>query len=379
MTETALPRVLCVDDEPNVLAAMERNLFGEFDVVVAPSGEAGLDAVRWGQRFAVIMSDMRMPGMDGAAFLAKAREISPDSVRILLTGQADVESSIAAINKGAIFRYLCKPCPKEELVSALNDAVSQYRLICAEKELLETTLTASVKTLTEVLAMVAPWAFQRAAFAQSCIRHALPKLEWPDGWIYTIAASLSQIGCVGIPADIVQADAAQRDLTEEEKKLLQEHPDVAGRLVEHIPRLELVAEIIRHQARVAPPSAPTEVIRGAHLLRAALELERYSARGPALEHPGEILRAARPAIPEYIIKTLADFRANVAGVRSVRICELKSGWVIDEDIRTTNDLMVLTKGHELTDTAISALQHLLAANAVKEPIRVRGIPDTAAS
>ncbi|XBW56565.1 hypothetical protein OHJ28_10960 [Dickeya fangzhongdai] len=210
-------------------------------------------------------------------------------------------------------------------------------------------------------------------------RHALPKLEWPDGWIYTIAASLSQIGCVGIPADIVQADAAQRDITEEEKKLLQEHPDVAGRLVEHIPRLELVAEIIRHQARVAPHSAPTEVIRGAHLLRAALELERYSARGPALEHPGEILRAVRPAIPEYIIKTLADFRANVAGVRSVRICELKSGWVIDEDIRTTNDLMVLTKGHELTDTAISALQHLLAANAVKEPIRVRGVPDTAAS
>ncbi|ADM98373.1 response regulator [Dickeya dadantii] len=379
MTETALPRVLCVDDEPNVLAAMERNLFGEFDVVVAHSGEAGLDAVRWGKRFAVIMSDMRMPGMDGATFLAKAREISPDSVRILLTGQADVESSIAAINKGAIFRYLCKPCPKEELVAALNDAVGQYRLICAEKELLETTLTASVKTLTEVLAMVAPWAFQRSAFAQSCVRHALTKLEWPDGWIYTIAASLSQIGCVGIPADIVQADAAQRDLSEDEKKLLQEHPEVAGRLVENIPRLERVAEIIRHQAGAAPSNAPTEVIRGAHLLRAALELERHAARGLSLEHPREILRVARPAIPEYIIKALVDFRSNVAGTRTVRICELKPGWVVDEDIRTTNDLMVLTKGHELTDTAISALQHLLAANAVKEPIRVRGIPDTATS
>jgi hypothetical protein len=100
-----------------------------------------------------------------------------------------------------------KPCPKDELIATLNDAVRQYRLICAEKELLATTLTASVKTLTEVLAMVAPWAFQRSAFAQSCVNHALPKLEWPDEWIYTIA-SLSQIGCVGIPADIVQADAA---------------------------------------------------------------------------------------------------------------------------------------------------------------------------
>jgi CheY-like chemotaxis protein len=379
MTETALPRVLCVDDEPNVLAAMERNLFGEFDVVVANSGEAGLDAVSRGARFAVIMSDMRMPGMDGATFLSKVREIAPDSVRLLLTGQADLESSIAAINKGAIFRYLCKPCPKEELVSALNDAVSQYRLVCAEKELLATTLTASVKTLTEVLAMVAPWAFQRSAFAQSCVLHALPKLGWPDGWIYTIAASLSQIGCVGVPADIVQADVAQRKLSVDEKKLLQEHPDVAGRLVERIPRLGLVAEIIRYQAKEASPDAPIEVIRGAHLLRAALELERYAARGRSLERPWEILRVVQPAIPEYIIKALADFRADVAGVRTARFSELMPGWVVDEDIRTTNGLMVLTKGHELTDTAISALQRLLAANAVKEPIRVRGRPDTAAS
>ncbi|QGU86670.1 HD domain-containing phosphohydrolase [Erwinia sorbitola] len=379
MTDTALPRVLCVDDEPNVLAAMERNLFGEFDVVTALSGDAGLRTISWSEPFAVIMSDMRMPGMDGATFLAKAREVSPDSVRVLLTGQADVESSIAAINKGAIFRYLCKPCAREDLSSALNDAVNQYRLVRAEKELLATTLTASVKTMTEVLAMVAPWAFQRAAFAQSCVQHALPKLDWADGWIYTIAASLSQIGCVGIPADIMKADAAQRTLTDDEKKLLQEHPDVASRLVAGIPRLERVAEIIRHQAKEAPTSAPVEVIRGSQLLRAALELERHLARGESLERPWEVMRAARPPIPEYIIKSLSDFRANIAGVRSARIRELVPGWVVDEDILTTNGLMVLTKGHELTDTAISALQRLLAANAVREPIRVRGLPDGAAS
>jgi CheY-like chemotaxis protein len=78
-------------------------IFGEFDVVVAKSGEAGLDAVRWGEKFAVIVSDMRMPGMDGATFLAKAREISPDSVRILLTGQADVQSSLRLSIKGPFF------------------------------------------------------------------------------------------------------------------------------------------------------------------------------------------------------------------------------------------------------------------------------------
>ena len=378
MTETDLPRVLCVDDEPNVLAAMERNLFGEFEVMVADSGETGLAILSRGERFAVIMSDMRMPGMDGATFLAKAREIAPDSVRLLLTGQADLASSIAAINKGAIFRYLCKPCPKDELVASLNDAVNQYRLVRAEKELLATTLSASVKTMTEVLAMVAPWAFKRSAFAHSCVRHGLLKLVWPDEWLYTIAASLSQIGCISVPADIVQADAAQRTLTEDERKLLSGHPEVAGRLVANIPRLELVADIIRYQAGDAPPDAPFEVIRGAHLLHAALELERHQSRGRN-DNPWVILRAARPAIPEYIIKALADFRTNVAGARAARIRDLMPGWVVDEDIRTTNGLMVLTKGHELTDTAISALQRLLDANAVKEPIRVLGLPDTEAS
>ncbi|QID18926.1 response regulator [Nitrogeniibacter mangrovi] len=370
MTDTPLPRILCVDDEPNVLSAMERNLGADFDVVVANGGEAALDAIRWQEPFAVIMSDMRMPGMDGATFLAKARELSPDSVRLLLTGQADLESSIAAINKGAIFRYLCKPCPKDELSATLADAVGQYRLLRAEKELLETTVSASVKTLTEVLAMVAPWAFQRSTFAQSCVRHALPKLEWPDGWIYNVAAALSQIGCVGIPAEVVQADAAHRNLDPEQRELLRSHPEVACRLVERIPRMETVARIIRYQHSAAPADEALEVIRGSQLLRAALELERHATRENGLERPWEILRALKPAIPDYIIKALSDLRAGVAGRRAARVSELMPGWVVEEDIRTTNGLMVLTKGHELTETAIAALHRLLAAHAIREPIRV---------
>ncbi|MBU0601646.1 MAG: response regulator [Gammaproteobacteria bacterium] len=372
MTDDALPRILCVDDEPNLLSAMERNLAGDFDVTVAYDGNAGLDAIQWGEPFTVIVSDMRMPGMDGATFLAKARDLSPDSVRILLTGQADVESSIAAINKGAIFRYLCKPCAKDELIAALNDAVNQNRLLRAEKELLESTLTAAVKTLTEVLAMVAPWAFQRASFAQACVRHALPALDWPDHWIYTVAASLSQLGCVGIPADIVQASAAQRTLTPDEQRLLDEHAEVASRLVAAIPRLELVAQIILYQSTSPPAGSPLEVIRGAPLLRAALELERHWSRSKSMDLPGDVLRAVKPPIPAYIIKALTNFRADVSDEhRAARVRDLVPGWLVDEDVRCGNGIMVLSKGHELTETAIAALRRLLAAQAISEPIRVR--------
>jgi ActR/RegA family two-component response regulator len=365
----ALPRLLCVDDEPKLLAAMQRALFGKFDVAVADGGAAGLATLQEDGPFEVVMSDMRMPGMDGATFLAKARALAPDSVRILLTGQADVASSIAAINQGAIFRYLCKPCPADQLLATLEQAVAQYRLLKAEKHLLETTLTASVKTLTEVLTMVAPSAFQRANFAQACVRHALPRLGWPDGWIYTVAAALSQIGCVSIPAEVIQNHAAKRNLDPRESELLRAHPEVAYRLVKAIPRLEVAAQIILYQNGGVPADAPVEVTRGAQLLRAALELERHRTQRTLL--PRDILADLQPPLPELIVKALADFRAQASESRAVRVRDLMAGWVVEEDVHSSNGMMVLAKGHELTDTAIAALQRLREANAIKDPIQVR--------
>jgi CheY-like chemotaxis protein len=371
MSDEALPRVLCVDDEPNILAGLERSLFGRFEVVTTNGGEAGLAAIALGEPFDVVVSDMRMPQMDGATFLAKAREVAPDTIRILLTGHADTDSAIAAVNQGAIFRYLCKPCPKEQLVAILDEAVSQHRLVRAEKDLLQNTLTAVVKILTDVLAMVAPTAFQRAAFVQSCVRHALIKLDWPDQWIYTLAASLSQIGCVGIPADVVQADAAQRGMTPDERKLMDGHPEVACRLIEAIPRMGLVAQIVRYQAGNPPLDAQIEIARGAPLLRAALALERHHTRNRIMDQPYQILRELRPALPEYIAKSLGDFRANISSNRAVKVGDLMPGWLVDEDVTCTNGVMVLSKGHELSEMAIATLRRLLAAHAIREPIRVR--------
>lgn len=371
MSDEPLPRVLCVDDEPNILAGLERSLFGRFEVVTANGGDAGLDAIRMEGPFEVVVSDMRMPQMDGATFLAKAKEVLPDAIRILLTGHADTDSAIAAVNKGAIFRYLCKPCPKEQLLATLDEAVSQSRLVRAEKDLLQNTLTATVKILTDMLAMVSPAAFQRAAFAQSCVRHALKKLDWPDQWIYTLAASLSQIGCVGIPADVVQADAAQRRMTPRERKLMDEHSEVACRLIESIPRMELVAQIVRYQTGSPSVDAPIEVVRGSSLLRAALALERHYTRDKIMTKAYQVLRELRPVVSEEILKSLVDFRTSISGNRAMRVRELMPGWLVDEDVICTNGVMVLSKGQELSVMAITTLRRLLAADAIREPIRVR--------
>ena len=105
------PRVLCVDDEPQVLEGLALNLRRHYEVHVAGSGAEGLQRLEQDGPFAVVLSDMRMPGMTGAVFLAHVRQRAPDSVRLLLTGHAELDAAIAAINTGHIFRFLAKPCP----------------------------------------------------------------------------------------------------------------------------------------------------------------------------------------------------------------------------------------------------------------------------
>lgn len=127
-------KVLFVDDEPLVLDALRRMLHDKFHIYTANSGEKGLAAVEQNGPFAVVISDMRMPGMNGAEFLARIRKDAPDTVRMLLTGFTDLDAAIAAVNEGNIFRFLTKPCRKNELVSAINLGLAQHRSTVAGKE-----------------------------------------------------------------------------------------------------------------------------------------------------------------------------------------------------------------------------------------------------
>ncbi|HEX6832303.1 MAG TPA: response regulator, partial [Rudaea sp.] len=248
----AQARVLCVDDDPNVLAGLERTLFGHFDVSTANSAAAALGSLAANGPPDIVVSDMRMPEMDGARFLSIVRERWPDTMRILLTGYSDTESAIAAINDGAIFRYLCKPCPEEALLSTLHKAAERRSVQQAERRLLETTLAATAKTLADILALSSPWAFRRSSLARSCVSHAMRTLKWPQPWIYEVAASLSQIGSIGVPEETLRRDASHRPLTGADARLIAEHPETAYRLLFDIPRLQTVAEIVRYQARPVP-------------------------------------------------------------------------------------------------------------------------------
>lgn len=381
MPEADLPRALFVDDEPQVLEGLKRTLFDQFDVQMTTSGAAALEMLRRDGPFEVLVSDMRMPEMSGVQLLTQARKVAPDTTRILLTGQSDMESAIAAVNEGAIFRFLTKPCPPETMVSALNTAVHQFRLIRAERSVLEQTLVGTVRLMGEVLELAAPAAFQRTSRVRAIIAHIVRAMDIEDRWIYEAAAALCQIGCVALPNELLERVLAGQPLSAEEQRSYDAHPDVAYRLIRTVPRLLPVAEIVRRQLPSTSPedSDQEKWTLGSDLLRLAIELDRQLANGVSPAHALEAVRQKTPRVRPEVFEVLRDLKLFEARqvVRTVTVKELTTGMTFDEDIHTRNGALVVAKGRQVDRVTIELLHRYCEGVGITEPFRVRlGVTDT---
>jgi response regulator RpfG family c-di-GMP phosphodiesterase len=240
-------RILFVDDDPKILIGYQRNLVRDFVIETAASGEEALRMLRTLGPYALIISDMNMPGMNGIQFLTKAKEISPDTIRMMLTGNADMSTAIDAVHEGSIFRFLMKPCSVDKLATAINAGITQYRLVNSERELLENTLSGSVRVLIEILAMLDPKLFGRAQALKQHARALADIMHLPNVWKLELAALLAQIGLVTLPRTVLHKLQSHLSISETERDLVNRVPEVSGNLLCKIPRLEEVAEIIRYQ------------------------------------------------------------------------------------------------------------------------------------
>ncbi len=354
-------KVLCVDDEENVLRAFERNLRQHFEIETAVGPLAGLSAIAQRGPYAVVISDLRMPEMDGIQFLSAVRKQSPDSVRLILSGNADLQAVITSVNEGSIFQFLTKPCPVDTLRSAIDGALKQYQLIIAERELLEDTLNGSVAMMTEVLSVVSPLAFSCASRIRGPIRHLATQLELPNLWEFDLASMLSQIGCIAVPPEILEKRYAGTALTVEEQKIFASHPSVGQKLLAKIPRLEVVAEIIGHQMtpfRELRDLKVSEVVKaGAQMLMVAIRLDETVSRGASPESALKFM-SDRPEVYQPRL-TSAIESAHISGVemevRTIRLRDLKPNMIINEDLLAANGLLLVAKGQSMSEPVIARL------------------------
>lgn len=371
-------KVLFVNDEPAVLDGYRRLVGREVPVETAVGGAMGLAAIKESGPFGVVVSDMRMPQMDGAQFLARVREIAPDSVRMALTGYADIDTAMAAVNEGRIFRFMTKPCSKENLLKAIESGFEQHRLITAEKELLEGTLKGCVGVLSEMLSFSNPAAFGRAMRVRRFVQQAAQKLGLRALWSYEIAAMLSQLGCVTMNQDLVNAAYAGEELSEEDRKKYDGHAAIAGQMLKRIPRMEAIAQMVALQnggaaeIRAATAEERQEIELGIQLLRTALAYDALYGRGVSPTEACRRIRATIKGVDPSILAVIDDLELKIPQqTRECSLHELAAGMILDQDLHTGTGLLIAAKGLELTLPWIERLKTYEKRGAISGRLRVQ--------
>jgi response regulator RpfG family c-di-GMP phosphodiesterase len=374
------PRILCVDDEPNVLEGLQLSLRRGYEVVLAGSGAAGLEILGRDPTVITVISDMRMPGMDGATFLAKVRGVAPDATRLLLTGHAEIEAAIAAINEGRIFRFLTKPCPPPVLLAAVEAAVEQHRLVTSERVLLEQTLHGSIQMLTDVLALAAPVAFGQAVRIRRFARDLASKVPGAAVWPIEVAAMLSQVSYISLaPATVEKLRGEGKALTPEEQRAVDKLPAFAEQLIAGIPRLEAVRAALKQQGASfdgtgAAASAPrgNDIPLGARVLGIVCEYDRLEATGLSTQVALDTMRGRRgrydPELLEIFASILGSQGAD-ADIVEIPIRMIRVGMTLLQDVRTHAGALLVARGHEATTSLVERFGNY-APGFVSEPIRV---------
>jgi response regulator RpfG family c-di-GMP phosphodiesterase len=364
MNPPAKPQVLCVDDEIRIVEGLKDVLKDDFDVHVATGAEEALRTVNHLDDLAVVVCDMRMPKVDGATLLRAMARHRPHATRILLTGQASREDAIRAVNEGQIFKLLTKPCRAEELKGAINEGVALHRLALAERRILQETLIGAIHALMEVLAIANPVAFGRAAQIKRQVRDLAAKLGMPNFWQLEAAALLSQLGYVGLPADLMTKLQRGERLTPEEEAKIRDAPDLTNILLEHIPRLEPVLQILAalkwEDAQLARLGDGT-IGLGARILGLVLEYDALVSRGEPHDEACEKLRGRAGRFGLHLVEQLdACIGESLESERvmQVSVRQLQPGMRLREEIRTSTGALLVPRGFEVTQTFVDRIAHI---------------------
>ncbi|MGZ4622222.1 MAG: HD domain-containing phosphohydrolase [Blastococcus sp.] len=380
-TATHTASILLVDDEIAILDGLRRQLHRKFDVHTANSGAEALELLT-SVPVAVVISDMRMPQMDGATLLSRVRGLYPDVVRILLTGQTDTQAAIKAVNEGQIYRFLTKPCPPDVLLDEIGSAVELNRLVTAEKELLGTTLRRTVEALTATLSLAQPAAIGRAVRITRTVTELAEALQVEEPWALEVTAMMAPPGAVTLPTNVLAKLDVGRPLTEEETEMVDRVPAISRDLVASIPRLEEVAEAIgrqriRYDGLGAPVGAPhgDDLPLAARILRVAVDFDEGMAQRPSVQDTISVMRANAGAYDPRVLQALVRCHdAPEAGgpPREIDVEELRNGMVIFDDVLTTEDILLISRGTVVTEPLIMRLETYANQGRVGRLIRVRG-------
>ncbi len=344
-------RILVVDDETGLLGGLRVTLRKHFQVELAQSGPEALAKLEPGA-FAVIMTDMRMPGMSGAEFLTKARQLDEDPVRMVLTGQADLETTLAAVNDGGVFRIISKPCPPPALREHCEAALEQYRKRVHSRNQLQDAKRGAVEMLVGSLALTSPAAFGRAMAVRKYVQELQEGLGGECSWELECAAMLSQVGIAMLPGQISDKLRTGEPLSSHEQLLLERLPNTLTSLVGTVPGLEDVAALLKQD----PFDEDAAMDR--RLVALAEGLYEAGAGDPS----PELLQLAR-ALAQGRDGLEAAFSQVISRRRAIKrydipMAELRAGMKLAEDVLSSRGELLIARGTDLTPDLLFRLTNM---------------------
>ena len=364
MNQPERGKILIIDDDVNLLMTYRRVLGRKFNVEIASGPRDGLTTALSGTEYAVILCDLHMPKVDGLSLLTKVRELSPNTVRLILTGDGNLNQAIEAVNQGIIFRFLCKPCPTEVLIDCLEEALKQYDLCVGGESLMRDTLAGTVKMLSEVFAIRMPETGACVPRIHAVVSQLVVKLHLADAWEFELAASLSQLGIwAGQPSHKrapkktlnLQDMLENKPLNPADKLAHAQPPALAAQLVGAIPRLEGVAQMLGSawktldlHGRYELAEAPRSVI-GAQMLRIAADFDRERCSQGCSEAALHVINAKADEYFPEMVSALSRIVMGDAGACTTKPREhLQSGMVLGEDLITSQGQVLATRGQQIT-------------------------------
>ena len=345
-------KILCVDDEESILKGFQLNLRKDFELHLASNGVEGLEVFDREQGFALVLSDMRMPQMDGATMLSEIKKRDPEVVTVLLTGHTDFESAMSAVNEGSIFRMLSKPCPPEMLIQVLNDGLAQHDLIKSKRILLDQTLRGAVDALAQSLSTVKPLFFGRAQRVRRIANELAEMIKLEDAWRVDIASIFSQLAYISLPESVSEDVYYKKDLTSSVKEMVRKFPDDTQKLIEKIPGLEEVGEIleklaIQHRFETEDGSG---IRKSASILRVALDFDYYEEQGHDRSLIVQTLKSRKeeydPEITECLSQLLVVAEQKYR-LEEILIRKLEIGMRLAQELRLSDGLLVASSGTDV--------------------------------
>jgi len=358
-----LPRVLCVDDDERLLAGLELRLRRSFDVVTATSAADALAKLERSTPFAAVISDMRMPHADGARLLSAIRRVSPETTRILLTGQADVASAIAAVNDGEIFRFLLKPIEAPQLVAVLDEAVARHRAMLAQRGFVEQVLRATADIMSASMGTLAPALAVQSARARSMVAEIAATVAARQGWIAEVACVLVHLALARVASDVARRWRTGTALSPDEVHAVVGAMRETQAMLRHVPESDAISDAIAavtssrdgaEWRRVAPSDGIA-----ARILSLVLLFDASLQRGLSAPEAVEALRAEGVAEEATMIEAIAAAASRLEpGSTRGALGRLNPGRRLVHDVRLPNGVLFLPKGHDITLATLDMLDAL---------------------